>query len=66
MDLLAPEKFIHNLITQGAGALQGIVMFGPKVWNSYTPEQQATIEAAIAKGAFALAQAYVGKSNPVA
>ena len=39
--------------------LKAAAVFGEGIWNGMTPEQQATVEAAIRKAIIAAAEAYV-------
>lgn len=43
--------------------LKGAVLFGEGIWNGLTPEQQKTVEQAIAKLIVTAAEAYVKKGT---
>jgi hypothetical protein len=47
------------------GQMKGAVLFGKGIWDSMTPEQQATVEKAIAKLIVTAAEAYVSGKAPV-
>lgn len=59
----APHNFFVGLAQAAAfipDKAKGVFLFGENIWNGYTPEQQATIEAALAKAILAVATAYIG------
>ena len=58
----APEnlfKGIAQAIAFVPDKIKGAALFGESIWNGMTPEQQATVEAAIRKAIIAAAEAYV-------
>ena len=62
----APENLLlglSNALMFVPDKLKGAVLFGEGIWNKMTPEQQATVEAAIAKLIVTAAEAYVKKGG---
>jgi TRAP-type C4-dicarboxylate transport system substrate-binding protein len=59
----APENLFKGIAAAAMfipNGLKGVVVFGEGVWNSWTPEEQAIVEKALAKLILQAATAYVG------